>query len=216
MPNRVLRDWTTSESIDKLSLGAEVFFTRLIMKADDYGNYTANHKLLRSALFPLRDHNQAQVEVWIDECVEAGIVMRYEIDGKQFINIPNFGQRMRQMRNTFPPPADKSLPSGGQLAVNGRPETKRNRNESEIETKIQIFGDSNEKEFVIVKDKTVDSIAYKIFGVKGLNDFMHANMSMLNYPEFANKFMNRKQGDRYNDMQHLRNAYNKFIEKLHA
>lgn len=135
MPNRVLRDWTTSEQVDKLSLGAEVFFTRLIMKADDYGNYTANHKLLRSALFPLRDHNQAQVDVWVDECVNAGILLRYEVDGKQYLNIPNFGQRMRQMRNTFPPPADNSLTSGCQVAVNGRPETKRNEVETETKQK---------------------------------------------------------------------------------
>ena len=81
---------------------------------------------------------------------------------------------------------------------------------------IQIFGDSKEENFIIVKDNTVNSTAYKIFGVKGLSDFLQANMSILNYPEHAPKFMSRKKGDRYNDMQHLRNAYAKFIEKQYA
>ena len=65
MPNRVLRDWTASEKMDKLSQGAEVFFTRLIMKADDYGLYYGNPKLLNSALFPLREYDNSQVLKWL-------------------------------------------------------------------------------------------------------------------------------------------------------
>ena len=80
-------------------------------------------------------------------------------------------------------------------------------------TNVQTFGDSNIKEFLVVKSQLIDSIAYKIHGVDGLSDFMQAHMSILNYPEYAQKFMRNKSGDRYNDLQHLRNAYAKFIEK---
>lgn len=134
MPNRILRDWTTSEAVDRLSLGAEVFYIRLIMKADDYGNYTANPKLLKAALFPLRDVTPNQVAKWVEECADAQIIVLYHVDGKEYINIPKFGQRLRQMRSTCPQPADNPLTSGGQLTVNGRPETKRNEEEVETET----------------------------------------------------------------------------------
>ena len=33
----MLRDWTQSEKIDELTIESERFFTRLIMKVDDYG-----------------------------------------------------------------------------------------------------------------------------------------------------------------------------------
>jgi len=139
MPNRVIRDWTTSEAIESISFEAEVFFTRLIMKADDHGNYHANVKLLRAALFPLRDSvSNGDIAKWLSECVKVGIVVFYKsVDGKDYINIPNFGQRLRQMRSSFPQPADNPLTSGCQPAVNGRPETKRNEVETETKEKAK-------------------------------------------------------------------------------
>ena len=147
MPNRVLRDWTTSEPIENLSFEAEVFFTRLIMKADDHGNYHANVKLLRSALFPLRDSvTNGDIAKWLSECVRVGIVVFYKAEGKDYINIPNFGQRLRQMRSTFPQPADNPLTSGGQLTDNGRPETETEtetkRNETETKEKTRAWFES--------------------------------------------------------------------------
>jgi predicted NodU family carbamoyl transferase len=52
MANRVLRDWTQSEIINELDHKAEVFFTRLIMKADDYGCFYGNYKLLSQSTSP--------------------------------------------------------------------------------------------------------------------------------------------------------------------
>ena len=131
MPNRVLRDWTTSEAIDKLSVHAEVFFTRLIMKADDYGNYTANPKLLKAALFPLRDCLAHEVNKWIEECVRLGIIKKYTVEGKDYLNIPNFGQRLRAMKSQYPAIGQTN---DGHMSDNGRPETKRNEVETESET----------------------------------------------------------------------------------
>lgn len=137
MANRVLRDWTTSDAVDNLSPEAEVFFTRLIMKADDYGSYHANPKLIKSALFPLKDYTIKQIEIWLKELINSKIVFRYEVDGKEYIRIDNFGQRLRNMRNTFPQPVDNSLTTRG----NSRPETKRNETETkqETETNAQTF-----------------------------------------------------------------------------
>lgn len=138
MPNRVLRDWTTSETIDKLSIHAEVFFTRLIMKADDFGNYTANPKLLKAALFPLRDVMANEIDKWITECVNCGIVKRYTVDDKVYLNIPNFGQRLRAMKSQYP---DISQSNDSHVSDNGRPEKKRNEveTETEVETNAPSF-----------------------------------------------------------------------------
>ncbi len=134
MPNRVLRDWTASDRIDRLSMEAEVFFTRLIMKADDFGLYYGNPKLLNSALFPLKDFENSKVSKWLAECVNSGIVRKYSVDGKDYIQIPGFDQRLRIMKSKFPAPPETAEfvePSNdGQLTDKRPPET-----ETETETK---------------------------------------------------------------------------------
>lgn len=131
MANRVLRDWTASESIDQLSEGAEVFFTRMIMKADDYGSFHSNPKLIRAALFPLKEYKDSQISKWVNECIDAKVLFAYTVDGREYLRIVNFGQRLRNMRGQFPHPVDDPLT----IRRESPPETKRNETEVETETK---------------------------------------------------------------------------------
>lgn len=135
MAKRVLKDWTASERMDSISLEAEVFFTRLIMKADDYGSYYANIKLLKAALYPLKEVTRDQVRAWLMECIKADLILMYEVDGKGYIRIKDFGQRLRNMRNCFPHPPDTGGNSQQVAADRGEcpPETKRNEVETEDE-----------------------------------------------------------------------------------
>src|ERR1041384_5123604 len=140
MPNRVLRDWTASETVDQLSESAEILFVRLIMKADDLGCFYGNPKLLKSALFPLRNYSEKQVTTWRDELVKSGIVQMYQVDGKFYLKIKDFNQRLRLMQSKFPQPETGEIvePSNdGQLTDNCRPETKRNEVEEETETETK-------------------------------------------------------------------------------
>lgn len=105
MPERLLRDWTDSEAVDKISWQAECLFVRLIMKADDYGRYHGNPKLLRSLLFPLKDGlRDADISRWIAECETAGLIRVYpdKVSGKPFIEIRKYGQRLRTKKAKFP------------------------------------------------------------------------------------------------------------------
>lgn len=141
MPNRVIRDWTTSEKMNELSAGAEVFFTRLIQKADDYGSFHANPKLLKAALFPLKDYTIKQIESWLCECTMIELIGTYEVEGKMFIRIVNFGQRLQNMRNSFPQPENGNIFFNSKkfTVIHGDspPETKRNETEEETETKAE-------------------------------------------------------------------------------
>ncbi len=133
MANRVIRDWTASETMDVLTPQAEVFFTRLIMKADDYGSFHANIKLIKAALFPLKDHTIKNIESWLNECISAGLIGAYTVDSKKYIQIINFGQRLQNMRSAFPRPNGELE----QVTVNHGEsllETKRNETEEETET----------------------------------------------------------------------------------
>lgn len=108
MANRILRDWTDSEKIDKLSFQAEVFFVRLFMKADDYGSFHGNIKLLKSSLFPLRCDSvrDADISRWMHECQTAELIAVYQVQSKPYISVINFGQRLRNMTTKFPQPND--------------------------------------------------------------------------------------------------------------
>lgn len=100
----MIRDWTASEKVDKISYQAEVFFIRLCMKADDYGSFHGSPKLLKSFLFPLRSDTvrEADITRWMAECQKAGLILFYEVESKPYVRIENFGQRLRSKKNRFP------------------------------------------------------------------------------------------------------------------
>ena len=116
MPNRILRDWTDSEVVNSLNWQAEVVFTRLIMKVDDYGRFPANSRLLRSLLFPLRDGlRDADITRCLAECEKAGLIAIYHIEGKSYLEIRNFKQRIRNEKSHYPEPGKSN---GSSLIVN--------------------------------------------------------------------------------------------------
>lgn len=143
MPNRILRDWTDSERVNELSVHAERFFVRLIMKADDFGRYTANIKLLKAALYPLLSDSirDADITRWMTECQKSGLIVVYEVSSKPIVQIQNFNQRLRQSVEKYPPPPDGLLSAScGQLTVNSQSidRLKRNEVETESETETEV------------------------------------------------------------------------------
>lgn len=104
MPNRILRDWTDSDKIHALSVEAERFFTRLIMKADDYGRYISDVKLLRAFLFPLHGKmKEEKVHSWLKECIDSDLILCYEVNGKKYLEIKMFNQTLKIRRSKYPP-----------------------------------------------------------------------------------------------------------------
>lgn len=141
MPNRSFRDTTRSEKINSVSAGAEVFFYRLMMKADDYGNYYGTPKLLRADLYPLKDSvKESDVLKWVNECTATGMIVRYSVGGKDYLHIRDFGQRMRfGAKNKFPKyeTTDNQTPplpaeSGGEL-----PPKEQTQVKDQIEDKVK-------------------------------------------------------------------------------
>lgn len=157
MSQRIIRDWTDSPTMNNLSSNAEVLFTRLIMKADDFGNFHAEPKLIRPMLFPLKIDSirEADITRWMDELHKAGLIVFYESDFKKYLSIINFGQRMRNMRNRFPIPPDNSrrvAASCGKLP----PEEKRREIEKEIEGERGLQQQSGLSPFLPFKPKAAD------------------------------------------------------------
>src|SRR5688572_4467115 len=112
MPNRMLRDWTNSDRVDSISFQAEVFFTRLIMKADDFGCFYADTRLLKANLFPLKldKIREADLARWVAECDKAGLIVLYESpDKKRYLQITDFRQRLDKAKAKFPLPTENQI-----------------------------------------------------------------------------------------------------------
>lgn len=139
MPNRILRDWTDSETMDKLSVHTERFFTRLIMKVDDYGRFSANTQLLKSNLYPLKtDVRITDIALWLAECKQCGLVTTYNVANKEYLQIENFKQVLRQKREKYPSP-DMCVSDATQVSSTRLADASLKRNESETETKENDF-----------------------------------------------------------------------------
>ena len=113
MPNRIIRaEILGSDRVDALSAEAEVFYRRLMSLADDYGRYDGDWRILRSELYPLRAERiaKSEIEAWLEECArvldgeEEALVTVYHVRRKRYVQINNFGQRIRG-ESKYPAPA---------------------------------------------------------------------------------------------------------------
>lgn len=115
MPNRILRDCCDSEAVSAVGVHAERLFYRLIQKADDYGRLPSSARVLRPMLFPLLldTVREADLQRWLKELAEvqvlgepAGLIRLYEVNGRGYLEIRNFHQRLRTKTEKYPPPPD--------------------------------------------------------------------------------------------------------------
>lgn len=108
MPDRIVRAGIlTSDAVNKLSAGAEVFYRRLMNVADDHGRYDGRTEILRAVLFPLRLERVSSSDIgkWILETGEAGLVRQYHVEQKPYLEIVKFGQKIRSKSKWPDPPA---------------------------------------------------------------------------------------------------------------
>jgi hypothetical protein len=110
VPNRYVReDILDSDRVDALSAEAEVFYRRLMSKADDYGRFHGDWRKLRAALYPLRvekitekfiERLLVEVNRVIDD---RPLVHIYFHEGRRYLEITNFKQQIRS-ESKFPNP----------------------------------------------------------------------------------------------------------------
>lgn len=117
MPNRIVRDGIlTSERVNSLSLEAELFYRRVMSIVDDYGRFDGRASIIRAQCYPLRiaEVSEQNISAWLNEVIKADLVLRYEADGKPFIELTDFRQRTRAKASKWPSP-------DGQVAVMCQP-----------------------------------------------------------------------------------------------
>lgn len=142
MPNRILRDWTDSENVEKLSWQAEVMFVRLIQKADDFGRYLAHPKLLKASLFPLRDGvRETDIARLLAECEKAGVVVLYECGQKSYLEIAKWKQTIRAKESKYPAPPTSStcVPDAEHMRSTCVADAEHMRSDAETKTEAETL-----------------------------------------------------------------------------
>lgn len=108
MPNRYIRESAIeSEAVNALSWRGEVFYRRLLNRADDFGRFTANLALLRASLFPLQLEKVSERDVaeLLKECEGVGLLATYDADGKKFLALAKW-ERGRAKESRYPQPPE--------------------------------------------------------------------------------------------------------------
>lgn len=107
MPNRILNSSIcTSDSIDELDFFQESFFYRLLVTVDDYGNFDARSKIIRAAVFPLKDVSLKDIETALGALERQGMLQYYTVNGRRYIHLTGWArfQRLRNSKHKFPAP----------------------------------------------------------------------------------------------------------------
>ena len=114
MPSRTIVDGIlTSERVNRLSIGAELFYRRLLNVVDDYGRYYANSTLLLAACYPLRLHEvtTTDIEGYLKECLcvtdtygKGGLLRTYTVGTTEYLEVVEFKNKPRAQKSKFPPP----------------------------------------------------------------------------------------------------------------
>lgn len=107
MPNRILNSSIcTSDSIDELDFFQESFFYRLLVSVDDYGNFDARAKIIRAAVFPLKDISLKDIETALDALERQGMLQFYTVNGRRYIHLTGWTrfQRLRNSKHKYPAP----------------------------------------------------------------------------------------------------------------
>ncbi|MEU3020831.1 hypothetical protein ABZ635_25995 [Nocardiopsis sp. NPDC007018] len=127
-------DFFTSLTIADLTKEARLTFIGLWTHVDDEGRCVDDARLVKAAVWPLDDRTAKDVDVDLWEISDAGLVLRYAVDGKKFIAVSGWQEHQRINR---PTPSKFPAPEKGE-------QTPKGLNECSVRTHGGLSEDSRE------------------------------------------------------------------------
>ena len=139
MPERLIREGILeSDSVNNLSPEAELFYRRIMSVVDDFGRFEWDLKKIRLRVYGYRFEfaTDERLKRWMAEC-QKELIDVYEWQGKSYLQIRKFNQRLRAAKSKHPGP-DGSYTykeNGGQVPVICQADARHPRSEAEAEAK---------------------------------------------------------------------------------
>lgn len=98
----------TSDTVSRLSKSARLTWIGLWTYCDDAGRGDGRLRIIYGALYPVDDRTtMADLEADLDELEKAERIVRYEVEGKPYLAVPNWGEHQhvnRPSKSHIPPP----------------------------------------------------------------------------------------------------------------
>lgn len=189
----MLRPWINSDKVNNISVHSERFFTRLIMVVDDFGCFYADKRLLRANLFPLLLDQVKDGDIirWLSECQKAGLLVIYDVEGKKYLKIIDFKQRLDKAKSKFPQPVNE-LPE----VVNETPAELEEEVEKEEKKKREGFAPPALDDVVQYMTKKLDDFtamgeAQNFINYYSSNGWKVGKNKMIDWPAAARGWMSR-------------------------
>ena len=104
-----------NEAVSRLSPSAEIFFHRLLNAVDRYGCFDARIPILHSRLYAFTLHaiTEQDITAWLAECVDAGLVQLYTVNGLPYLCVAGFKRRVGSSKTPYPAPPQAAQLTGG-------------------------------------------------------------------------------------------------------
>jgi len=97
--NPLLKNYPDSVRINRVSIGAETLYTRLLARSDDYGDYDADPRLILAGLYGKRWKNrqvsELKIKKWVDELEVVNLVIRYQVDDDIYLHLVDCFKTLR-------------------------------------------------------------------------------------------------------------------------
>lgn len=96
---RIYGGFITGQRINKLSIGAEAWFWRVLVSVDDFGNGRADPDLCKAATAGGRKVTTKQVSDWLREMRDVGLLRLYTVKGEHYLHVVDFEETQPAGRN---------------------------------------------------------------------------------------------------------------------
>lgn len=127
-----------------------------MLVVDDYGRFYSQPATIRGACWPRNPERatEKQVAQWLLECTsgERPLVLKYEADGSEFIEIADFGQRLRAA-SKFPDPVRYLTATCPQNDECSRRRNAKTKSETKANTHEPVGSDSFEEVWTTYPNK---------------------------------------------------------------
>lgn len=102
----------TSDRVCRMPPHVQLFFRNLLHVCDGAGRFEARAAILRAVLYAPSLHkvSERDVQGWLTQCHEAGLIKLYTVGGAGYGKVPNYGQRDTKRRILYPPEDGEQLP----------------------------------------------------------------------------------------------------------
>jgi len=113
-------EFWTSEQVADCSPTARLLFIGMWSFCDDYGIHPASAKRLKMEVFPADSFTLDQVEGWVDELRNAGLITEYTAEGSEYWAVTGWKhQKIEKKQQKYPSPVQASV--NEQSPTNRRP-----------------------------------------------------------------------------------------------